>query len=72
MIPEIGTGLSPRDRSRCYGCNEYDHFVRECPNDIPSRNTNNAKDSLLRMTGSNDAYTLDYTDGEDFDMDLNV
>ena len=21
-----------RDRSRCYRCNEYDHFTRECPN----------------------------------------
>ena len=21
-----------RDRSRCYRCNEYDHFARECPN----------------------------------------
>ena len=28
--------------------------------------------SLLRMTGFNDAYTLDYTDGEDFNMDLNM
>ena len=61
-----------RDRSRCYRCNEYDHFARECPNNIPGRSTNNAEDSLLRMTDTDQAYTLDYTDGEDFNMDLNM
>ena len=38
------------DRSRCYRCNEYDHFARECPNNAPGRNTNNAENSLLGMT----------------------
>ena len=61
-----------RDRSRCYRCNEYDHFARECPNNIQGRNTNDAKDSLLRMTDTDQAYTLDDTDGEDFDMALNM
>ena len=61
-----------RDRSRCYRCNEYDHFAREGPNDTPGRNTNDAKGSLLRMTDTGQAYTLDYTDREDFDMDLNM
>ena len=61
-----------RDRSRCYRCNEYDNFSREYPNNTPGRNTNNAKDSLLRMTDANQAYALDYTDGEDFNMDLNM
>ena len=23
-----------RDRCRCYRCNEYDHFMRECPNTL--------------------------------------
>ena len=27
--PQVSTN---RDRSRCYRCNEYDHFARECPN----------------------------------------
>ena len=45
---------------------------RECPNNTPDRNTNDAEDSLLRMTVTDQAYTLDYTDGEDFDMDLNM
>ena len=60
-----------RDRSRCYRCNDYDHFVRECPNDI-SRNANDAKGSHLRMIDTDQTYTLDYTDGEDYDMDLNM
>ena len=61
-----------RDRSRCYRCNEYDHFTRECPNDTPGRNKNDAKGSLLRMKDTDQAYALDYTDGEGFDMDLNM
>ena len=35
----LDQGLDPvpmlvqiEDRSRCYRCNEYDHFARECPN----------------------------------------
>ena len=56
----------------CYRCNEYDHFAREYPNSTPGRNTNDAKDSLLRMSDTDQTYTLDYTDGEDFDMDLNM
>ena len=39
-----------RDRSRCYRCNEYDHFARECPNDTAGRNSSDAKGSLLRMS----------------------
>ena len=40
-----------RDRSRCYRCNEYNHFARECPNNnSSSRHTKNVEDSLLRMT----------------------
>ena len=61
-----------RDRGRYYRCNEYDEFARECPNNTLGRNTNNAKDSLLSITDTDQAYTLDYTDGEDFDMDLNM
>ena len=42
------------------------------PNNTPDRNINNAKDSLLRMMDARQAYALDYTDGEDFDMNLNM
>ena len=48
------------------------NLPRECPNNTPGRNTNKAEDSLLRMTNTDRDYTLDYTDGEDFDMDLNM
>ena len=61
-----------QDRSRCYRCNEYNHFARECPNDTSDRNSNNTRDSLLRMTGNEHAYALDYANGEDFDMALNM
>ena len=36
------------------------------------RNANNAEDSLLRMTDTDQAYTLGYTDKEDFNIDLNM
>ena len=61
-----------RDRSRCYRCNEYDHFARECPNDTSGRNSNNTEGSLLRMTGDEHLYALDYANGEDFNVALNM
>ena len=61
-----------RDRSRCYRCNEYDQFARECPNDATCRNSSDAKGSLLRMSDTDQAYSLHYADGEDYDMDLNM
>ena len=61
-----------QDRSRCYRCNEFDHFARECPNDTTGRNSSDAEGSLLRMSDTDQTYALDYADGEDFDMDLNM
>ena len=60
------------DRSRCYRCNKYEHFARECPNDTTGRNSGHAKGSLLRMSDTDQNFALDYADGEDFDMDLNM
>ena len=48
-----------RDRSRCYRCNEYDHFARECPNDTTGRNSGDTKGSLLRMSDADQTYALD-------------
>ena len=62
-----------RDRSRCYRCNEYDHFAQECPNNnSQGRGIHSTEDSLLKMTDNDPAYTLNYADGEDFDLDLNM
>ena len=61
-----------RDRSRCYRCNEYDHFARECPNVAVGKNSSDTKSSLLRMSDTDQTYALDYADGEDIDMDLNM
>ena len=73
MIPEIGTDLNLDPLlMNSNDSNEYDHFARECPNDTPDRNTSDAEGSLLRMSDTDQAYPLDYTDGEDFDMDLNM
>ena len=60
------------DSSRCYRCNEHDHFARECPNDTSGRNSNNTEGSLLRMTDDEHAYALDYANIEDFDMAFNM
>ena len=38
-----------RDRCRCYRCNEYDHFARECPNDATDGSSDDMGGSLLRM-----------------------
>ena len=36
------------------------------------RNSDDAKGSLLRMLDTDQTHTLDYADGEDYDMDLNM
>ena len=60
------------DRIRCYRCNEYDHFARECPNDTTGRNSDDAKGYLLRMLDTDQTYAFNYADGEDYSMDLNM
>ena len=61
-----------RDRCRCYRCNEYDHFARECPNDVTGGSSDDMRDSLLRMLDPDQTYALNYADGEEYDMDLNM
>ena len=61
-----------RDRCRCYRCNEYDHFARECPNDVTDGSSDDMGGSLLRMLDPNQIYALNYADGKDYDMDLNM
>ena len=56
-----------RDRCRCYRCNEYDHFARECPN----RGTDGSSDEM-GMLDQDETYALNYAEGEDFDMNLNM
>ena len=61
-----------QDRSKWYRCNEYDHFAKECPNDNSGRNSNDMEGSLLSMTDDKHLYALDYANGEDFNMALNM
>ena len=56
-----------RDRHRCYRCNEYDHFARECSN----IGTDGSSDDM-GMLDQNETYALNYAEGEDFDMHLNM
>ena len=41
-------------------------------NDTTGRNSGDTKGSLLRMSDADQTHAPDYTDGEDFDMDLNM
>ena len=61
-----------RDRCRYYQCNEYDYFAREFPNEATDRNSDDMGGSLLRKLDTDQTYALDYADGEDYDMDLNM
>ena len=61
-----------RDRCGCYRCNEYDHFARECPNIVTDGSSDEMGDSLLQMLDPDETLALNYAEGEDFDMDLNM
>ena len=62
-----------QDRIRCYRCNEYDHFARECPDDTSGRSSHHdTEDSLLRMTENEHTYAPDHANGEDIDIALNM
>ena len=61
-----------RDRCRCYRCNEYDHFARECPDMVTDGRSDETGDSLLQMLDPDEILALNYAEGGDFDMDLNM
>ena len=54
-----------RDRSRCYRCNEYDHFARECPN-VMSDEEQEAVLQLLLPEEQTEA--LNYSEGCDLNL----
>ena len=60
-----------RDICRCYRCNKYDPFARECPNIVTDGSSDEMGDSLLQMLDPDETLALNYAEGEDFDMDLN-
>ena len=48
-------------------------FCQRMSNDTPGRNFHHdTDDSLLRMTDDEHAYASDHTNGEDFDIALNM
>ena len=54
-----------RDRSRCYRCNEYDHFARECPN-IKS---DEEPEAVLQLSAwEEQTEALNYSEGCDLNL----
>ena len=59
-------------RFQCYRYNEYDHFARECPNVVRDGSSDETGDSLLQILDPDETLALNYAEGEDFAMDLNM
>ena len=50
-----------RDRSRCYMCNEYDHFARECPNVM----SDEEQDAVLQLLAQEEQVeALNYSESD--------
>ena len=50
-----------RDRSRCYRCNEYNHFARECPNIM----LDEEQDAVLQLLAQEEwAEALNYSESD--------
>ena len=47
-------------------------FGRECPNVVTDGSSDDMGGSLLQMLDPDETYALNYADGEDYDMDLNM
>ena len=54
-----------RDRLRCYRCNEYDHYTRECPNVMPDEEEIENLQMLLR---EEQTMVLNYSETERFKL----
>ena len=57
-----------RDRPRCYRCNEYDHFARECPNALTDASSDELEGATLQMLTQEEFPVLNYTEMEDLNM----
>ena len=60
-----------RDRLRCYRCNEYDHFARECPNimsDEDSDQDNSEGATLQLLTQEEQTKPLCYSELDDLNI----
>ena len=54
-----------RDRSRCYRCNEYDHFARECPNIM----LDEEQEAVLQLLAQEEqTEALNYSEGCDLNL----
>ena len=54
-----------RDRSRCYRCNEYDYFTRECPNIM----SNEEQDAVLQLLAQKEQVeALSHSDLSDLNL----
>ena len=54
-----------RDRLRCYRCNEYDHFARECPNVMSDEEK---IESLQMLLPEEQAMVLNYSETDDLNL----
>ena len=54
-----------RDRSRCYRCNEYDHFARECPNIMSDEEQ---VENLQMLLPEEKTEVLNYSETDDLNL----
>ena len=60
-----------RDRLRCYRCNEYDHFARECPNmmsDEGSDQDNDLGSATWQLLTQEETAAINYSEIDDLNM----
>ena len=58
-----------KDRLRCYRCNEYDHFVRECPNVMSDEDSDQEDGAILQLLAQEEQReTLAYSELEDLKL----
>ena len=57
--------ITNRDRSRCYRCNEYDHFTRECPN---ATSEEEQVEHLQMLLPEGQTKVLNYSETDDLNL----